>query len=438
MRRTSCLPALIVCAPLLGFAGAIVVGGCEVSPAITVVHLGPGELGSPVSGDAVKFKRDGQEAYAGLRGGYYVVRNAEDWHNAWSGGNKPPFPSGLDPTRSMLLLAMAENKDTVQLHIDKIVETGNMVAIWAHDTRAGEGCTDKPDRPPFDGVVAPRIDKPAKFFVSEERAETCGEAPAATVNCRVNDTLAWTPEVAAQPGDKIDCEMSATSRGKFAVTDRLLTLSDLPAGSTAKLAYTKAPLRGGFVVDVFGTYSLQAEARDDGGRKSTAVATVEAVPAKTRDVVVQLVWTNFDASDDPETFPRVKLRATEEGVIPKANKECSIEAPRPELCEVKAHGAYTYMKLKASVRKRLPLDVLYVDERIEKGPLVCVQLYFDGARTAQTCDRKHRDADERWRVGIVEMDTGKLAGSASIPDAGADAAPETGAKKPAAEPPINK
>jgi len=77
----------------------------------------------------------------------------------------------------MLLLAMAENRESVQLHIDKVVETGNMVAVWARDTRLGEGCTTRPDRPPFDGIIVPRIDKPVKFFVTEERAESCGEAP---------------------------------------------------------------------------------------------------------------------------------------------------------------------------------------------------------------------------------------------------------------------
>ena len=58
--------------------------------------------------------------------------------------------------------------------------------------------------------------------------------------------------------------------------------------------------------------------------------------------------------------------------------------------------------------KHVPLDVLYADERVEKGPLVCIQVYFDGTRTGETCDRKHRDPDERWNVGIVDMATGKL------------------------------
>lgn len=414
MRRTSCLIVLVLC-------------GCTPSPAITVVRLGPGEKGDAVRGDAVKIRRGGQEAYAGLRGGFYVVRSPDDWHNAWPGGNEPPFPSSLDPTRSMLLLAVAENKNTVQLHIDRVVETGEMLAVWAHDTRAGEGCNASVERTPFDAVVAPRIDKPVRFYVSEERAESCGQAPGVTVKCRVNEALAWNAKVIAAPGDKIDCEMSAETRGKFALTDSALTLGDLPAGSTAKLTYSKAPLRGIFPVDVYGTYGVRAEATDEGGRKTQVVATVEALPPKTRNVVVQLVWTNYDVSDDPDTFPRVKLRAIDEGRDAKSTKECSADAPRPELCEVNTHSAYTHMKLKAS-DKQVPLEVFYVDERIDKGPLVCVQLYFDGARTAETCDRKHRDPDERWKVGVVEMDTGKFFDASAAGDAGADDG--GGVKKP--------
>jgi len=58
-------------------------------------------------------------------------------------------------------------------------------------------------------------------------------------------------------------------------------------------------VRGGFPIDVFGTYSVQAEVTDEGGRKSSLTASIEALPSRTRDVVVQLVWTNFDVSDDP-------------------------------------------------------------------------------------------------------------------------------------------
>jgi len=419
MRRTFCLAFLLL--------------GCGVSPAITVIHLGAGQKSEPITGDPVKFKRGGQEGYVGMRGGFHVVRGQEDWRAAWAGGAEAaPFPTNLDPSRSMLVLGIAETKETSAIHIDKMVETASMVAVWVRDTHTGEGCTSKLERPPFDAVVTPRIDKPVKFFVTEEREESCGEAPAVTVNCRVNEAPAWAPKVAGQPGDSVDCEMSSASRGKFAITDSALTLSELPAGSTAKLAYSKAPVRGAFSLDVFGTYNVHAEATDDSGRKTTGIAVVEALPQKSRDVIVQLVWTNFDVSDDPDTFPRVKLRALEPGATAKAaSKPCSVDEANPGLCEVKTRSAFTYMKLKASA-KRLPLEVLYTDERIEKGPRVCVQLYFDGARTGEICDREHRDPDARWGIGTLDMETGKLLDLEAIADAGApDAAPEAGAGKPA-------
>ena len=410
---------------MLGGA-AVFSGGCGASPAITVIHLGPGErTQQAIRGDTVKTRRGGQEAYVGLRGGYYVIRSVEDWQNAWPGGKAPPMPSTLDTTTSMLLLAVADAKDTVQLQIQKVVETGDALHVWIRETKAGQNCIPKLERSPFDAVVAPRIDKPLKIYVEEDRAESCGEPPAVSVNCRLNDTPAWAQKLVAQPGDNIDCEMSSETRGKFALVDSALTLGELPGGSSAKLAYTKGPARGAFAIDVFGTYQVRAEATDEAGRKSQATAIVEALPPKTRDVLVQLVWTNFDVSDDPDTFPRVKLRARgpEETLDAKKKpvaNECSLDTPRPELCEVKTRSAYTHMKLKAS-DKHLPLDVLYADERIEKGPLVCIQLYFDGTRTGETCDRKHRDPDERWQVGVVDMATGKLLEPSLVGQGAADA-----------------
>ncbi len=417
MRRTLCLAFLLL--------------GCGVSPAITVIHLGSGDKSEAITGDPVKFKRGGQEGYVGMRGGFYVVRSHEDWRSAWPGGSEAaPFPTNLDPSRSMLVLAIAENKDTATLRIDKMVETASVIAVWVRDTHTGEGCTARPERAPFDAVVTRRIDKPVKFFVTEQRAESCGEAPAVTVNCRVNDAAAWAPKVTGQPGDTVDCEMSAASRGRFAITDSALTLSELPAGSAAKLAYSKAPVRGTFSLDVFGTYNVQGEATDDSGRKTTSIALALALPQKSRDVFVQLVWTNFDVSDDPDTFPRVKLRAIEPGATAKAaSQPCSVDEPNPSLCDVKTRSAFTYMTIKAS-SKKLPLEVLYTDERIEKGPLVCVQMYFDGARTGETCDRMHRNAGGRWAIGTLDMETGRLLDPEAVADGGApDAAPDAAAPK---------
>ena len=231
-----------------------------------------------------------------------------------------------------------------------------------------------------------------------------------------------------QPGDVFDCEMTADTRGRFAVVDRALMMADLPAGSTAKLAYTKGPIRATFRVDVFGSYVIRGEATDESGRKGIAQVDVKAAPPKTKEPVVQLVWTAFDVTEDADTFPRLTLTAQ------TSKQECTLDKQPPDFCELKRFSAYTVMKLKAATTGTVPVSVRYVDEHPEKGPVACVQVWFDGARTAETCDRKHRDPDERWEVGSVDMATGRLVDPPppGPQDAGIDGAAK---KKPAAPSP---
>ena len=146
------------------------------SPPVTVVHVGVGERTEAVKGDAVKTRRGDQEPYVGLRGGFTVVRGTEDWQNAWPAGAAPAMPATLDTARSMLLVAVADDKDTVQLQIQKVIETGDRVHVFVRETKAGENCNTKLEHTPLDAVITERIDKPVKFYVEEERAESCGES----------------------------------------------------------------------------------------------------------------------------------------------------------------------------------------------------------------------------------------------------------------------
>lgn len=397
---------LVFVALFLGHAAA-----CSTTPAISVTHFSGGDKPPEVAGDAVKMKRGTLESYAGLRGGFYVVRSPEDWRVAWQSGDAPPVPATLDTVHSMLVLAAAEEKETTQIRVQRIVETGSLVHVWVKETKAGEGCEPKKERNAFDAVTTPRIDKPIKFYVETERGESCGAPPLATVQCRVGNAPNWVEKSVAQPGDKVDCMMNAESRGAFAVVDRVLGVAEFPGGSSAKLAYLPGnATRGSFSVDVFGTYSLRGEGTDEAGRKGIGLASVSVLPPKSRDVIVQVVWTNFDANDDPETFPRTKLKALERKG-PKSGaklRECSSEGTHAaDTCEIRHQASYTHMTLKASDRK-MALSVQYVDERIEKGPLLCINTYFDGAKTAETCDRKHRDADEKWDLGALDMATGRF------------------------------
>jgi hypothetical protein len=367
-----------------------------------------------------------------MRRGYYVIRRDEDWIHAWSEGQAvvPPFPQTLDTSSSMALVTVPESKDAVDVKITKVVESTGFVHVWVRETMRGEECMTHPgEKAPVEAVFVPRIEKPVKFYVEEARAEGCGEPPTTAVRCRKAEDKEWADKLEAQPGDLVDCELTTQSRGKFAVVDRALFLTDLPGGSTSKLAYQNGPTRATFRVDAFGTYALRGEATDESGRKGNAKIEITAAPPKTKEALVQLMWTNFDPSDDPDTFPRLTLTA-HAGAGASA-RECTLDKQPAELCEVRRFSAYIMMKLKPS-SESLPLFVRYVDERVDKGPLACIQVWYDGTRTAELCDRRHRDPDERWDVGVVDMATGKL--GEPLPPASADAGVEGGAKKPATRP----
>jgi hypothetical protein len=418
--RTLAITAVLVSA-------LAVVVACTSSPMVSVYRLGIGDKSDGLQGDPVKPRRPPQEFFAGAARGYWVVKSAEDWRKAWPEGQAPPFPQGLDPSTTMAFVVVPDSRDAVDVKITKIVESTGFIHVWVRETMRGDACmAHASDKTPVEALYAPRIEKPVKYYVEETRGESCGEPPATQVKCRKADSKEWVSKLDVQPGDLVDCELTSEARGKFAVVDRALFFSDVPGGSTAKLAYQKGPSRATFRIDAFGTYGLRGEATDENGRKGLAKMEISAAPAKTKDALVQLVWTNFDPGDDPDTFPRLTLTAA------AGARDCSLDKQPPDLCEVRRFSAYTMMKLKASSEK-LPLSVRYVDERIEKGPLACIHVWYEGVRTAEVCDRRHRDPDERWDVGVLDMTSGKLGDP--LPAGPADAGAEAGTKKPATKPP---
>ena len=281
--------------------------GCQTTPAVSVTHLHGGKPETD-QGDNLKIRRGAQEAYAGIHGGFYVVRSQEDWTALWPSGQVPPLPPTLDTTRQMLLVGMAESKDAIGVKMTRVYDSGPFIHVIVKETGAGANCKERPERVPFDAIVVERVDKPVKFWVEDDAAQSCGDPPLAEVKCRVGESPTWSQAVSAGPGDTVDCEMTAQSRGRFEVIDRSLTMGQQPGGSSAKLSFTQGPTRGKFNVDLFGKYIVKGEAVDDGGRRGAGTATVDVLPPKTKDVIVQLLWTNFDNNDDPETFPRTEAR----------------------------------------------------------------------------------------------------------------------------------
>ncbi|HVH47116.1 MAG TPA: hypothetical protein VM925_32460 [Labilithrix sp.] len=411
---------------------AALLGACVPTAPITVVHVGKTRAKQDGAADPVKMRRPPAESYAGVRGGAYVVRDQEDWAKMWKGGAATGFPQTHDPSREMLVVVATEDAIVTRLTISRAVETAELMTFFVRQTMLGEGCVGKSsERVGLDAVITPRADKPVKFFIEDEDGASCGPPPKAEIGCRIATAQSWSSKVTAKAGEVVECELAAIATGKYELVDQLLSLVDSPPGSNAKLSYSKGPNRATLALDTFGTYAVRAEATDEAGRRGNATALIEVVPKKTRDVLVQLTWADVDVTDPTAQLPRVLLRVAQEG--PRGQR-CSAEVPVPGLCEAKARGAYSYMKIPAS-RRKLPLSLLYLDERAQAGPSPCVNVWFNGERTVSSCDRDHRHAEDRWEIGTLETWTGKIVPPAPAKAPGADAAPAKAAPPAKAMPP---
>lgn len=384
-------------------------GACAPTPPVTVVHVSKSQPLPPEdkSGEGLKMRRAGADAYASIHGGAYVVRSRADWEKMWSGKDDiPSIPENIDLQREMMFVVATDDAIVSKLEIGRVVENGSNVTVFVKQVMLGEGCVRNrgDDRSGLDAIVTSRIDKPIKFVVEDEDAPSCGAPPKAEVSCRVGAAKTWTPKVTAKAGEVVECELASIATGKYTLVDQVLSLGDVPPASKAKLTFSKGSVRGKLSPDVFGTYAIRAEATDEAGRKGFGTATIEVLPKKTRDVQLQLAWSDTETLDPATPLPRVLLRVSAGG--PKGQR-CSAEVPVPGLCDAKTRGSYTYMKIPAGQRK-LPLSLLYLDERAQSGASPCVHVWFNGERTATVCDHDHRHAEDKWELGSIDTATGKI------------------------------
>lgn len=390
-------------------ASVVLTGACAPTQPITVVHLGQQAPPQPdEDGDPVKLRRPPTDAYSGVGTGAYVIRSEADWQRMWQGElERPEFPKTIDPTKEMLVVIANRDEIVSKLAVTRAAESAGLLTIWVRQTMLGEGCVRTADHPPaLDAVVTTRMDKPLKVLIEDEDEPSCGEPPKAELACRRATEPARTATIEAKVGDVVECELSALARGRYELVDQMLSLQELPPSSNAKLRFSSAgTARATLALDAFGTYAVRGEVTDEAGRKGYATALIDVLPSKTRDVLVQLAWADVGTRDTSPPAPRVLLRVAQEG---RSGQRCSAEVPVPGLCEAKTRGAYTYMKIPAS-RRKLPLSLLYLDERPQGGPSPCVNVWFDGERTATMCDHAHRHAEDRWEIGTIDTSSGKVA-----------------------------
>jgi hypothetical protein len=392
---------------ILAAVSFVVLGACVSEPTIYVHRMRLGKAATRVEGDVLKIQRPDAENYGSAQPGYFAIKGQEDWSKFWDGTGSNPRPPEMDFGRKMMLAAVTESAQAQAIRINQVFETGTAVHAYVQEVRPGEGCPMRTaGATKQDFIVIDHSDKPVHFHIEAESSSSCGEAPAASVQCHVEAPQAIAPgkEIVVQAGNVVECEATKQVRGVFAAVDHRWNFAEYPQGSAAKFTFDPKGNKVKFTVDTFGKYGIQYEVVDDAGRKGVALASVISMPSKD-GMFLRLSWGGFDAGDDPETFPRVGLDL---GV---GNSLCSSEAPtRPSWCDAKRQGHTVQMKVNAS-DGIYPINVKYIDDRYAGGPHVCISVYKNGAQTADVCDKEARRAGEVWRTGVLAARTGTIAPS---------------------------
>ena len=424
-------------APLFGFALALassfsLVAACDHSPPFSVEKARLGEHSPLVTGDALRVSRPAQEGYEGIHSGYYVVHTPEEWNALFERGKERPVPQAVDFARNMVIVAAGGN-DLQKTHVHRVVDTANTIHVYVEETLRGAGCNaEKGASAPYEVDITDRIDKTVKVHVDTAQSPGCGNAPTATVKCRKQNVDTWSPEkLIASPGDTVECDAAINAQGSFVVVDKSWQFTELPGGSLSKMAFTRESMRVAFTVDLFGTYKATFEVADEADRRGHATGIVEVLAPKTQDPFIQMLWAGFDTGDDPSTFPRVELTVKDMPARGKKESTCTLTtaanaAQKPAFCDIKGSTTLTDLKLDGGAGKPYLVGVHYIDDRYDGGPYVCLRVYLNGSRTADTCDRAKRGADDTWSLGALDGTTGTFmdareayARSVGLYDAGA-------------------
>jgi hypothetical protein len=404
---------------------ALLVPGCASDPSLYVHRLKLGRKSPRESGETLKSQRPDGEHFGTAQPGFFALKSRDEWTHFWEGSGQAPEPPQIDYERKMVLVAVTESAQSQALRIGDVIETGIGVHVYVTETRPGEACPTRTQGvSKQDFVIVDHSTKPVHFHVEPEQANSCGDAPIAHVQCRVappappgnaankatatatsaptiNESGSGSQEIFATPGETVECDARQEVRGVFAAVDRRWSFYEFPQGSSAKLLFDPSGMRVRFSVDNYGRYGVRFEVMDDGGRKGDATTAVVASPSKD-GLYMRLGWSGFNASDDPETFPRVRLETTGPG----SAAACSADATtRPPWCDIKRQGRNEQLRI-ASQDGSFPTTVKYIDDRASGSPMVCLKVFLNGVQTTDVCDKEARKSGDTWRVGALVSRSG--------------------------------
>lgn len=358
----------------------------------------------------------GTENFKDAKPGFYAVHSPDEWLMAWQDprpdARHPPPPSEVNFKDQMILVAVVDDPQVTALEITGVRRSPNGVHLYVMESLVGEGCTAPPAREqPLMAVVAvPRIDDDVHVHQDRIHDPRCSAAPDAKVACRIAGSGApGSDKMTAAPGQTIDCDgtKSAASPGGT-IVDRNWYLESLPLGSTTRLTVSKSTIGGTFPIDAWGSYVVRHEVSDDTGKSGRGTATIDVLPPA-GVTAIELVWSKFDRSDDPTTFPRVQVHVIEHPApLGDRTRDCWIDAPKAAWCEIAEVGVTQQVKLKPQPGKRYRVEVKYVDDRFKGAPVACVRTFPDGKKALDVCEYPEtvRNANAVWSLGALDLEAG--------------------------------
>lgn len=438
-------------APLTLALGAAVMssGACVPQSLGLTVHHANGVDPQPEGGDPVAISPLKRDDLGRHKPGYAVLRSTDDWDLFFA--DPAIRPIGIDFSQTMVIAAYADDSTLSGIQIKKVMDGGDTLNVFVTEIAPGDGCPARQNQPPSALVTVDRHLESIAVYVDTERGPRCeADPPQIKVTCRVPPAKEWTENLSAPIGQKVECAAALDmSQQRRTIVDRDWSIRELPRGSDARISLIDEAHKASFTVDALGTYRLRVAATDEAARVGEAIAKID-VPPPSDDFYAELVWSNFTSSDDPDTFPRIELRAKEplgrdlnikpvvvaKGPPSKAaliqgqlhapagsnhSTICSIEiADHPTWCEAWKYGKNTVMRLRGASGGRYDISVHYTDDRFAGAPVACVRTFAKGKLAFEVCDNQVRKADSSWDIGAIVESTGRFDVPDEIPVTSAD------------------
>ncbi|HWL86815.1 MAG TPA: hypothetical protein VNO21_13485, partial [Polyangiaceae bacterium] len=393
---------------------------CAPGPALFMHTSRIGQTSQPELGRPVGFQDITRPDQAGHpKSDYALLRSEEDWDLFFADHAKPVRARSIDFSKVLVLASYVEDASATRLETTQVIDTGSALHVYMREVFPGDACPAHTGPPAYELVTLPNAKKAVHVHVDSVRDAACGKAVGAKAECHVATDPKWqSGDLTTKVGDIVECRATVQAGAKL-VVDRTWMLTEAPKGSTTKLQYQDDGALVRLPIDIFGRYRVRVEATDEDNKRGIAQTVIDA--AVSEGTYVETAWSNFGASSDPSTFPKIELHAVDTPGARPAGHDCSVVTggvERPPWCDVQTHNASTLLRLRKEPPGRYSVFVRYTSERSESAPVLCVRTIAAGAVVTEGCDASARKAGSVWQLGTVDEASGGFDGHAILTDRG--------------------